>query len=639
MLTTEPRRTATDFTAESAAPSRSDTLAMARWGWFLPLFVAGSAGICVIAAADAMARRGAPGAQPLFWAGLVVVMLPLGLRALAPSTPRLERVASLVALALLLTCVKVLQSPGGLTLYDEFLHWRTLIDIQRTGRLFTANPLFGVGPDYPGMEIATSAVIGATGLPVAAAAPVIVGASHLLLTLCIFLFLEELGGRPRLAAAGTLVYLINPRFLFFESQYAYESMALALAALILLLEIRRRRDTGAGWLHWVAAVLVIAALVVTHHVTAYLTTAFLALWAVAGLVLRQRGAGEVRRRAILAGRGVPVVMIGLLCLAEALWLLGPARETVAYLASNLDPVAQQVGAMLLHRSAGRQLFKSSGGQVEPRWEEVMELGSALLVLAALPFGLLRLWRGHRRQAAYVALGLAALVYPVSLALHFTPSGAEVAGRMSEFLFLGVAAVVALSIDEVWPAEAPPARVRAAVAGIAGWLAVVLCGGVLIGWPPVQILPGPYLVGADSRSVSAPGIAAATWSLRHLGPDNRFATDAVDRELIATYGDQDPITEYRDNVDTARLFLSPTFDAEDRAILRRGHIRYILVDERLATARPVFGIYFENPPETTPASRPIPSKWLNKFGSVPGASLVYDSGDIRIYDMGALLGER
>lgn len=612
---------------------------MARWGWFFPLFVASSAGICVVAVAYAMARTGAPGAQPLFWAGLVAILLPLGLRAVGPSTSRVERIASLVALALLLTSVKVLQSPGGLTFYDEFLHWRTLIDIQRTGRLFTANPLFGIGPDYPGMEIATNALIGATGLPVAAAAPIIVGVSHLVLTLCIFLFLEELGGRHRLAAAGTLVYLINPRFLFFESQYAYESMALALAALILLLEVRRRRDAGSGRLHWVAAVLVVAALIVTHHVTAYMTTAILALWTVVGLVLRRRRRGEGRRRAIVAGRGVPVVMTLLLCLGEALWLAGPARETIAYLASNLDPVAQQVGAMLTHRSAGRQLFKGSGGQVEPRWQQVMELASALLVLAALPFGLLRLWRGHRRQAAYVALGLAALVYPASLVLHFTPSGAEVAGRMSEFLFLGVAAVVALCIDELWPAEASPARARAAVSGIAGWLAVVLCGGVLIGWPPIQIMPGPYLVGADSRSVNAPGIAAATWSLHHLGPNNRFATDLVNRELIATYGDQNPITEYRDNVDTARLFLSPTFDARDLAILRQGHVRYILVDERLATAPPVFGIYFEDPPETTPANRPIPSSWLNKFGSVPGASLVYDSGDIRIYDMGALLRER
>jgi hypothetical protein len=52
---------------------------------------------------------------------------------------------------------------------------------------------------------------------------------------------------------------------------------------------------------------------------------------------------------------------------------------------------------------------------------------------------------------------------------------------------------------------------------------------------------------------------------------------------------------------------------------------------------LIGVYFEDgEPATQPAGRPIPPSWLDKFDSLPGASRIYDNGDIRIYDLGGLL---
>jgi hypothetical protein len=213
--------------------------------------------------------------------------------------------------------------------------------------------------------------------------------------------------------------------------------------------------------------------------------------------------------------------------------------------------------------------------------------------------------------------------------------------MSEFVFLGVGGVLAFAIDVLWPADVAKRiwlsslRARAGVAAVAAWLAVVFSGGVLVGWTPQESLPGPYLVGANSRSVDWISVAAATWTADELGPDNRFAADLTNRHLLATYGDQYPVSQ-DDAPPTARIFLSPTFDGADLSILRRGRIRYLLVDRRLATARPLVAPYFESGEPEPPARGPIPAAWLKKFDGLAGVSRVYDNGEIRIYDLGGLL---
>lgn len=582
-------------------------------------FVLAAAGLLLVSVADDQARGAAPAAQPLFWAGLLVVYVPLALLALAPGTSRRERIAALCALTVLLSVVKVLQQGGALAFYDEFAHWRSLLDLQRTGRLFTPNPLLGVSPSYPGLESATAALAQATGLPAPAAAQTVIGAARAVLTLTLFLFLERVTGSARMGTTGAVVFISNPRFVFFDDQFAYESMALGLAALILFLEIRRSSGEVPRIAVWTLLTLCVAALVVTHHATSYLLLAFLVLWALVAPLLGRRG---------------PVPLAFLLLAGVLLWLATAGRPTFAYLAGGLGPPLQEIGALLRHQGA-RQLFQASNGQVQPRWQEVLILASALLVLLGLAVGLLHLRRAHLRQSALVTLVLVALAYPASLALHLVPDGSELGNRASEFIFVGLGAVLALGIDRVWPGRRA-GRPRVTMA--AGWLSVVFSGGILLGWPPQLLLPGPYLVEADSRSVDAVSVAAAVWTREDLGSGNRFAADRTNRNVLGTYGGQEPISDYNDGIVTAQVFLSPTFDDADRSILRQGNVRYLLVDRRLSTALPLVGVYFEDgePDTGSPPGRPVPAAWLDKFDDAAGVSCIYDSGDIRIYDVGALL---
>jgi len=170
------------------------------------------------------------------------------------------------------------------------------------------------------------------------------------------------------------------------------------------------------------------------------------------------------------------------------------------------------------------------------------------------------------------------------------------------------------------------------------MSVVCVGGVLLeAGPALSNLPGPYVVVADQRSIEPEGIQAASWALTYLGPNNRVATDRINQILMSTYGDQRIVTSQEDKVEVSPVFFSSQFGPEDIAILRQARVRYLVVDLRLSTALPLEGYYFES--DESDAYRlisPISSDALTKFSAIPQINRVFDSGDIVIYDVGALV---
>src|SRR5204863_6029812 len=131
------------------------------------------------------------------------------------------------------------------------------------------------------------------------------------------------------------------------------------------------------------------------------------------------------------------------------------------------------------------------------------------------------------------------------------------------------------------------RGRGITALITCAMAVMLLGGALLESGPVySALPGPYTVIADGRSVEPIGIQAAQWSLSHLGPDNRVATDRINQVLFGTFGKQRIVSEQEDNVGIASIFYSKQLDQQTIATLRNARIRYLVVDLRLSKSRPL-----------------------------------------------------
>jgi hypothetical protein len=283
----------------------------------------------------------------------------------------------------------------------------------------------------------------------------------------------------------------------------------------------------------------------------------------------------------------------------------------------------------------RHFFRDAAGVVEPRWEHLMGFAQVIVISLGLPFGLWGIWRRFRSNAAALALGLAALVYPVDQLARLAPDGTTTGSRMDAYAYLPVGFVLGVGLVYFWSHHTALWRYRIV---LAGGLSVIFIGGWVLGTAPIwDRLPGPYVVAAQERSIDRQSVTAAMWVRSHLGPGHRVLTDRVNDLLMATYGDQWIVMSTNDNkVPIWPVFFSLHVDRTVEEVLRRTRVAYVVVDRRLSTGLPHTGFYYDPlEPQMGAYTTPIDSRDLAKFNGVPMVNEVFDSGGIHIYDVRAI----
>ena len=587
-----------------------------------------AAGLVIVALADNLARDGGSGRRILFWVGLLVIVLPPAAALLARDLSRRQRLAIITLLAIGLYLVKVLASPLGPTFHDELGHWRTLDDIVHTGHLYSHNPILRASPFYPGLEIVTTAVAKLSGLSLFASALIVVGIARVIAAAALYGIYAVAGGSDRVAALATVVYMTNPTFLFFDGQFSYESLAVALAPAALLALARFPARAAIP-----TAAIIGAGVVVTHHLTTYALCGILVLWTLAALVLP-------RRRTEPAASALAVVTAAVIAMAVA-WAVFVAPVTTSYLWPVLRNAGSAVASLAHGENAAKHPFQGSGGYGRPAWEQYASFASVMLVMISLPVGVvLALRRRATLGSLAVTLILIGLAYPVALLPRLTQAGTEVANRSSGFVFLGVGFLAAIVLTAAVPAPrsgAPHPGFRTRLAAGLAVIGVLMVGGIDIGWPPYALQPGPYLPAANSRSVDVQARWAAQWARTHLPRDQRTFGDFDLQLLMAAYGRQDPQGGFISGTPLPRLFTSPKFDAADRRILVADQLRYLVVDRRLSGALPASGYYFApSEPGAFDHARPIPRQALAKFSDATALDEIFRGGGISIYHTALIL---
>jgi len=577
-------------------------------------------GLLSIAIADFRARRGFEPSEPFFWLGLLIIVVPIGLALWSPRPTRRDRIGLVLLLGLGLQFVKVFYNPGNPAFFDEFSHSRTAIDIAVSGHLFLPNPLQPISPYYPGLEALTVVFAALSGLSLDQAGVLVIGIGRMVLVLALFMLFERASRSHRAAGAAVLLYAANPSFLLFDAQFSYESLVLPFAVVAAaLLAARTPWRAGTALARALLAGIAITAAVVTHHVTSFALAAFLVAWA---------AVGRLHRRAAAKQR-TPVAPAVFAAAAATAWLLLMSPLTVPYIAPHVIGGFEQLVQLITGESTGRRLFEDAAGVPAPLLERVVGYLAVFLILAALPVALWTIRRSYGRSPIAITFGLVALGYPASLALRLTSAGAETAGRLSAFVFIGVAFAIAVWGARVTAVQTSAIRSRLlAVASTA-----VFVGGVVVGFPPWARLPFPYRPAADSRSVEPEGLSAAAWTAAELGPHHVFLTDRTNRQLLGSYGYQDPtyITPAAD------LLLSPTLDQAGLRFIASHRIEYVLADRRLSLALPLAGGAYVIGSEMggRPKTSPLDPAAFTKFDMLPAASRVFDSGDIQIFDLKGL----
>jgi len=623
-----------------------------RFGFAPLLAVVAALGLLMVAVGNNAARLDEAHAQPLFWGGLIVIYAPIALRLFSVSASREERIALSILLGGSLYVFKVLYEPTSFNLHDELGTWRQTSDLISSGRALSDNPIVTGYAGFPGLELFTSALSKLGDLRIFLSGTIVIGLARLALMLGLFLFLERATRSSRAAGIGVALYACNPSFLYFDSQFGYESIALVIAAALLLATVdwsdprslgRRRSPAGL-----IAAMAILSAtLAITHHMTSYAMVGFLGLWALMIAFAGGRGARGAAaavspsrfafsRAPWLDGPGLPALF---LALAAGGWFAFEASHvTTAELGSVLKEAIESVIHLITGESGSKTLFQSAG-QTNTTAARVLGIASIVPLLALIPLGLLRTWRGRGApNPLWRALSVVALFYPLTMLLRFTQAGTETSQRASEFVFLGLAFLGGLLLSELpWGGDRSR-RLRLGL-GLSALTTVIFLGGFIVGESPVTRQPGPFLVGGEARAISPQGLAAAQFAASKLPPGSRVLVDRPNSTLISSYGYLDRVSGSIEGISVTRVFTSKRFDAIDQRVISNDEIDYIVVDRRLTHEPPAGGYYFESTePDANTYESPLDLAALRKFNRLRGLSRIFDNGAIAIYDTSGLRSE-
>ncbi|MBA2392104.1 MAG: hypothetical protein H0V70_05090 [Ktedonobacteraceae bacterium] len=621
------------------------------WGWMPLLALVSALGLLLIAYGFSLSRNAGPGKlRFFFYPGILMLFTPMVARLITPYVSRIERVILLCITGVGCYCIRALTSPLHFYLYDEFLHWRTENDVIASSHLFTPNSLLPVSPYYPGLEIVTNAVCMLSGISPFYASLILIGVARLTMTLTLFAMNEELFHSSRTGSITAAIYMVNPHFLFFDTQYAYESLALPLALVIfcimtpyqaMSIEVRRLRAVTSSSLLLVGsaamnvmenyrnmkrdrrstvimAVVVLAALTCTHHATDFFFIALLGIWSVLYRWLRLSS----KLRAHLTW----LTVLGLV-LAVA-WAESPNNTVVPYLLGFLSTVFSHPGKHF----AGAA---STANYAPLTWEKDLAQYGTYFTLVIILFGLVCLWQRYRSHALACQFGLVALGLHASQVLKTSDSGIQLADRASAVLYVAVSAALAVFIVQFWPTRQLHwyhvliITVTITLLFMGGYIS---SGGSGYGAPP-----SPYVVGADSRSIDIESIQAATWTHQYLGSNNHMGTDRTNQLLMATFGNQRIIDTIADHIDVSTIFFDAALTPTDYELIGRGQLTYLVVDLRLTTSPPAVGSYFEKgEPGAMMHKKPVSRDVMMKFDEMDGVNKIFDGGDMIVFDIRGLL---
>jgi hypothetical protein len=628
----------------------------------LPLVsVIASVGICSIAFSYWMAQMNYPGGLLLFWLGVIFIYAPISLRLVSQNTTRNERITLVVLLGLSLYLIKVLKSPLFFNIHDEFAHWRTTFDIIANHRLFLANPLKPISPLFPGMEVLTAYVSELVGIDIFPVGISLLFVSRIIAVIALFLFFEKVANSSYIAGLAVSVYLANPNFVFFDAQFAYESISLPFAFLVLLLLLFREElperdyDRLSG-----VSIFFIFIITISHHLTSYFVTLFLLVWQFISLGKRDltvrnivnyfylwysgeiagQGVRSEWRRLIsnrpkkiknetheksMAYSFIPLAALTL----SSLWLLVVANKAVGYLFPHFSRQVKEVLSMMSLEGSSRALFVS-GGQSAPIFGQLISYAAVLLILFGIGYGIYILQKTNAKKEVILLMAIGGFFYPITLVARLTPHGWEISNRSSEFIFIAIGFLLAIAINHFLSQKNAKTWRNILISAV---LTLIFIGGMNIGWPYWDILPGRYLVADGPRSIEAEGLSASYWMKDAFGPNNRIAADRVNTRLLGSYGEQTTITAYGQNIRIAPVFFADSFSSKEKAVIKDGNVNFFLVDRRLCTALPMVGVYFEDgEPDSLNHRSPIPCSALDKFSSSALFNKVYDSGSIGIYQV-------
>src|SRR3954471_2508119 len=303
----------------------------------------------------------------LWYIGFVGIVVPFAWLLLAPSRTGHQRLGAALAFGLITYASWYLTDPILATRFDETLHVTTLVDMVDHHSFFYPNSTLPVSPHYPGLEFATAGVHWLTGLPLIVCQVLVVLTARSTFILALFLLASRIGGSTQVGAAAVLLYAGSAQFYFFNSQFSYQTVAIAMLMAALYLLVRAfDSERERPWKELVAVQVCPGGPATTTPLTSWLVLVL--LWVLAFFFWR---GGEERRAkltVITAEIGTVVVLA---------WTALIAPLLISYLSPIFDVASSEL-LTALDGSGSREVGAASDGTAAPSWEVLVMFGSILV---------------------------------------------------------------------------------------------------------------------------------------------------------------------------------------------------------------------------------------------------------------------
>jgi len=563
----------------------------------------------------------------LFWLGELVGVLPIAVRLTLATVSRSERLALVTAAGLFAFIPMFLRDPTAPLFFDALIHWHQAQTIAQVGHPFVSNSLTPIIRSYPGLEELTASLRNLTGLSTFEVGTAFLWLLHIVSLVGVFVLVELITRSSRAAGLAALFYSVSPAFMFFDSQFSYESLAIVFAIWVLVcvagmqtsIASPRQRRT---W--FVLASVVGASCIVTHHVTTYALIVALLAVSIATLLFRGQDVDAARRSRLT------LTFTALFASGAAAWLVLVAPGTVGYLAPHIGPDIRDLLDVLSHKIAAPVYFTSDA---EPKYEQIAAAATIGLLIALTVVALKSVKRFRTLSPVLIGLVAYGMLYFLSVPFMLSSQG-EAVIRSWGNTYMGLAALIALLALFVLPRfdGALLKRVGSIVLTSAIFI-VVMVGNVHVQVNAAYRFPGPYIYGSDTRSLTPELLATADWLRSTAGPNQNIVADRDTGIAIGTYGDES-VASASPRFPVWDLYFSTGLPPK-RLIreLRTSAYHYLVVETEMYQSLPLIGYYF-TPQETKYGSRtkPPPQAALAKFGKLPWLTEIFSTQHYRIYRM-------
>lgn len=572
-----------------------------------------------------------------FWAGMLLALLPLATLASSSYVMPWVRVLAVAGVGAVTTFPKMLRSPVEPLFHDEYAHLRQVNDILTQGAPGDYNSIVTVSPNFPGLHYVTAWVSEATGLNAWLAGLVLICAAHIVGLLSLYWLARNMGLSSRGAAVAAIVYATNANWMYFHSQFAYESLGLPAALLVLAATswalLRLPRETV-----WLAlpVLLPVGYLVATvHHLSALGMLALMLAMALSATVL-----SPSRSLALATWAAFAALFVGV---AVRLWSV--SGLLVDYLGSPITRGSGQLSNVVMEAlglqtgSAERLvLFDNS---VIPGYERLAGF-LVPVIFGGMVLAYLWLWIQQRREdlpryllpeGPPMRAGLMwfGAFYFLSLPFLLAAGGNEGGRRSWAYSLIGLSIIAGILIDALSSRKKSGKLGRPiAVCGIGVWI-VLLVGGVATGVNAEYRFPLKPVGVSDLTAASAETQALGRWFRDNVEPNTWVLADRYASMTVAGEGRAQIVPASVALPYWELYFLEASPATRTVAALYAIGAEYAVVDKRMAEATPRNG-YWLSPtePQPEPGSASTTLSALDKFNYLPWMTAVYGSENYTVY---------